>query len=303
MEHKLTEKYLTRPEGETNQVKALDGPVVLVRGGGEQASGVAWTLANAGFRAVITEIAQPLMVRWPVSFGTAASEGVWEVEGVRAVKVEVGACPEVWDRGEIPLLIDPDLVGLPELNPMVVVDAVMAKRNLGTKITMAPLTIGLGPGFTAGVDVHVVVETNRGHNLARLIFEGSAEPNTGIPGDVGGYTCERVLYSPVAGEFVPRQEIGVCVCAGDVIGEMRGPGGSVPVFAGIDGVVRGLLRSGTRVEARVKIGDIDPRARHEYCYTISEKARSIGAAVLLAILNWQFKSKSGESNKRNQIEA
>jgi len=274
-------------EGEQDSMTAMTGPVVLIRGGGEQASGAAWTLTTAGFRVVMTEIAQPLMVRWPVSFGTAASEGVWEVEGVRAVRVDPSTCPEVWSRREIPLVVDPDLACLRELKPLVVVDAVMAKRNIGTQKTMAPLTIGLGPGFTAGTDVHVVVETNRGHNLGRLIHIGSAEPNTGIPGDVAGYTFDRVVYSPVAGEFIPRQEIGTCVRTGDVIGEICCGGRTVPVFAAIDGVVRGLLRKGTWVQAQVKIGDIDPRARREYCYTISDKARSIGGAVLLAILSWQ----------------
>ena len=263
----------------------MNGPVVLVRGAGEQASGVGWTLAKAGFRVVMTEVAKPLMVRWPVCFGTAVAEGKWQVEGITARCVEAPqACEGVWATGEIPVLIDPDLKELPLLNPLVLVDAIMAKRNIGTKRGMAPQTIGLGPGFTAGIDVDVVVETNRGHHLGRLIYSGTAQPNTGVPGIIAGFSKERVVYSPMAGLFKAKRAIGEQVLAGDCLGTIDDGVRAEEVFASINGVLRGLLRTDTPVAALVKIGDVDPRGHEEYCWTISEKARAIGAAVLLGIM-------------------
>lgn len=263
----------------------LNGPVVLVRGAGEQASGVGWVLAKAGFRVVMTEVAEPLMVRWPVAFGTAVAEGRWQVEGVAAVRIEdPRECLAVWQAGEIPVLIDPEMRRLPELNPLILVDAILAKRNLGTKRYMAPLTIGLGPGFTAGLDVDVVVETNRGHDLGRLIYKGNAQPNTGIPGEVCGLTRERVLYTSKAGVFRAKRGIGEQVAAGDSLGEIDDGGQSEEALAPCSGVLRGLLRTNTPVTERVKLGDVDPRGQVEVCWTISEKARALGGAVLLGIL-------------------
>ncbi|KJR48881.1 Xanthine and CO dehydrogenases maturation factor, XdhC/CoxF family [Desulfosporosinus sp. I2] len=265
---------------------AMNGPVVLVRGAGEQASGVAWTLAKAGFRVVMTEVAKPLMVRWPVCFGTAVAEGRCEVDGIAACRVEEpNQCEDVWRGGEVPVLVDPDLKGLSELKPAVLVDAILAKRNLGTKRDMAPMTIGLGPGFTAEIDVDVVVETNRGHYLGQLIYSGMAQANTGIPGVIEGVSKERVVYSPKAGVFKAKRIIGEQVLAGDCLGEIEDEMGKVEVFSAINGVLRGLLRMDTPVEALVKIADIDPRGHKEYCWTISEKARAIGSAVLLSILS------------------
>ena len=263
----------------------LEGPVVLIRGAGEQASGVGWVLAGVGFRVVMTEVPKPLMVRWPVAFGTAVAEGRWQVEGIAAVLAEGPEfCFSAWRAGEIPVLIDPELKSLPGLKPLVLVDAILAKRNLGTRRDMAPLTFGLGPGFTAAEDVDVVVETNRGHDLARLIYEGSAEPNTGIPGEVGGLTAERVLYSPKSGRFIAKREIGELVTLGDCLGEIRNGAETETVLAGCSGVLRGLLLTDTEVAAGVKLGDIDPRNKAELCRTISEKARALGGAVLLGIL-------------------
>jgi xanthine dehydrogenase accessory factor len=170
------------------------------------------------------------------------------------------------------------------LKPLVLVDAIMAKRNLGTKPSMAPMTFGLGPGFSAGIDVDVVVETNRGHHLARLIYDGAAQPNTGIPGEVAGISRERVLYSPKAGIFKAKRAIGDQVSVGDSLGEIDD--GVLPeeVFSSCTGVLRGLLREDTPVDAHVKIGDVDPRANEEYCWTITEKARALGGAVLMGIL-------------------
>lgn len=263
----------------------MDGQVVLVRGAGEQASGVGWVLAKAGFRVVMTEVAEPLMVRWPVCFGTAVSEGRWQVEGVPASRVEdPKECEAAWRAGEIPVLVDPELEGLSLLNPLVLVDAIIAKRNLGTKRSMAPRTFGLGPGFSAGIDVDVVVETNRGHHLGRLIYDGAAQPNTGIPGEIGGLSRERVIYSPKAGIFSAKRSIGEQVSAGDCLGEIDDGIQTTKVVSSIKGVLRGLLRTDTPIAEHVKIGDVDPRGLEEYCWTITEKARALGGAVLLGIL-------------------
>jgi len=239
----------------------------------------------------------PLMVRWPVCFGTAISEGHWQVEGVRASRVEEPKeCETAWSAGEIPVLVDPELEGLPLLNPLVLVDAIMAKRNLGTKRGMARRTFGLGPGFTAGVDVDVVVETNRGHNLARLIYTGNAQPNTGIPGEVAGISSKRVLYSPKAGIFRAKRTIGELVSVGDSLGEIDDGVRPEEILALCDGVLRGLLRTGTSVGEHVKIGDVDPRGQEEYCWTITEKARALGGSVLMGILEAGIATPLGNMN-------
>ncbi len=267
--------------------------IVLIRGAGEQATGVGWALHKAGFQVVMTEIANPLMVRWPVSFGTAIVEGAWQVEGIEALRVEApDECDSVWKAGKLPVLVDPTLDCLLQLKPDVLVDAIIAKRNLGTTKEMAPFTVGMGPGFCAGKDVHCVVETNRGHNLGRLITSGCAEPNTGVPGETQGFTRERVLYAPVPGIFEAKCRIGEVVEVGEVLGEIHQGQGreSAPVHATLHGMLRGLLRSGTLIEIgqnKVKAGDIDPRIKEEYCWTISDKARMLGASVLLGILEWQ----------------
>ncbi len=273
-------------------INQLESPVILIRGAGELATGVAWTLASAGYRIIMTEVAQPLMVRWPVCFGSAVSDGIWEVEGIQAERVdnlqEIGP---VWENGRVPVLVDPlmEKIGdLPaDLRPSILIDAIMAKRNIGTQRNQARLTIGLGPGFTAGEDVDLVVETNRGHNLGRLIYSGPAEPNTGIPGEIGGVSAERVVYSLQSGSIRVKRKIGDYVEAGDSLGEIIIEGGSYEVEATISGVLRGLLREGTFIQERVKIGDIDPRGKREYCWTISEKARTIGTALLLAVVKWE----------------
>lgn len=268
-----------------NNKLVMNGPVVLIRGAGEQASGVGWALAKAGFRVVMTEVAEPLMVRWPVCFGTAIEEGRWQVEEIRACRIDSPSdCETAWKAGEIPVIVDPELEMLPELKPLILVDAIMAKRNVGTTRNMASFTIGLGPGFTAGEDVHIVIETNRGHNLGRIIYSGPAQPNTGIPGEIKGISKDRVVYSSKTGIFKAMRAIGEQVSAGDCLGEIEDGTESVKVFTGINGVLRGLLRTNTPVSANVKIGDIDPRGNQEYCWTVSEKARAIGAAVLLSIL-------------------
>lgn len=248
------------------------------------ASGVAHRLHGAHFRICMTELSQPLAVRREVCFCEAVYDGQKEVEGVRAKKVSgPGGIAPAWKEGVIPLLVDPDGQETRAfLNPDVVVDAILAKRNTGTRIHDAPLVIGLGPGFTAAKDVHVVVETNRGHDLGRVLFRGSAEPDTGVPGEIGGFSTERVLRSAKKGVFRAECSIGDRVSKGTVVAVVD----DSPLVAQISGTVRGLLRDGVEVKRATKVGDIDPRGRREHCFTISDKARAIGGGVLEAILHW-----------------
>lgn len=254
---------------------------VLIRGGGDLASGVAWRLHVCGFPVCITEIDQPMAVRRTVSFCEAVYDGQTEVEGVKALRVDdAHEVQMVWDRGCIPVIVDPDAEARHVISPHVLVDAVLAKTNLGTTLNHAPLVIALGPGFTAGKDAHFVVETNRGHSLGRLLSSGSAQPNTGIPGSVLGITTERVLRSPASGRWEIQKEIGEVVSKGDIVGAVQGQ----PVYSKIDGILRGLIRPGITVSQGLKIGDVDPRGDKNSCYTISEKALAIAGGVLEGVL-------------------
>jgi xanthine dehydrogenase accessory factor len=261
----------------------LNELVVLIRGAGEMASGVAHRLSQSRFRVCLLEIAQPLAVRRAVSFCEAVYDGEKEVEGVRAKRVSgPKEIVSVWTEGKIPLLVDPDSKQtIKFLKPDVLVDAILAKKNLSTGVQDAPLVIGLGPGFSAGRDVHVVIETNRGHNLGRVILQGAAEPDTGIPGEIGGFTVERVLRTMKKGTFQSHRAIGDHVSKGTVVAVVD----DFPVIAQVSGTVRGLLRDGTKAMKDMKVGDIDPRGKREHCFTISEKARAIGGGVLEAVLN------------------
>lgn len=263
----------------------MAGSLVVIRGAGDLASGVAHRLHCAGYPVVMTEIAQPRALRRAVSFATAVYNGRITIEGVEARLASSAAeCHEILARGCVAILVDPDGREALSLRPRVVVDAIMAKRNLGTAMGDAPLVIGLGPGFTAGLDVHLVVETMRGHNLGRIISQGSAEPNTGLPGPVAGYTRERVLWSPAVGVLTSLRRIGEQVEAGEVVALVDGQ----PVLAGVRGVLRGLLHDGLTVRQGEKVGDVDPRGIVAYCYTISDKARAIGGSVLEAILHARY---------------
>ncbi|MEW6669287.1 MAG: selenium-dependent molybdenum cofactor biosynthesis protein YqeB [Thermodesulfobacteriota bacterium] len=254
---------------------------VLIRGGGDLASGIAWRLYQCGFRVLITEIPQPLSVRRRVSFCEAVYDGEAEVEGVSALLVRsVEDAPTLWSRGELPVLVDPSCESRHILRPEVLVDAIIAKKNLGTSIQDAPLVIAAGPGFEVGTDAHYVVETNRGHCLGRLLTSGSAEPNTGVPGPVMGITEDRVLRAPADGVWENTLDIGDLVKPGDAIGRVAGR----VVHAKIRGVVRGLIRQGFRVKQGLKIGDIDPRGVVPDCFTISDKALAIAGGVLEGIL-------------------
>ena len=254
---------------------------VLIRGAGEMATGIAHRLFRSGFKACLIETPHPLAVRRKVSFSEAVYDGEHTVERVTALRIgNPEGIASVWAERKIPLLVDPENETKDFLKPHVLVDAILAKRNVGTRITDAPLVIGLGPGFTAPRDVHVTIETNRGHNLGRLIFKGEAEPNTGIPGLIGGYAGERVFRAPRHGIFQTATTIGDMVSTGETVAQVE----DVPIKAQISGVVRGLLRNGTEVTKGLKAGDIDPRGNQAYCTTISEKARALGGSILEVIL-------------------
>jgi xanthine dehydrogenase accessory factor len=260
----------------------LDSPRVLIKGGGDLASGVAHRLHQAGFILLITELAQPLVVRRCVAFATAVLQGEVSVEGVRARRIaSVADAPAVWARNEIAVLVDPQARATYTLRPQCVVDAIVAKTNTGTRLTDAPIVVALGPGFTAGVDAHAVVETNRGHNLGRVYYAGSAEPDSRQPSLVSGYSHERVLRAPAAGTFASAVQIGASVTPGTVVGFV----GDELVRAAVAGVVRGLIADGTLVTAGLKIGDVEPGGEPGHSFTISDKSRAIGGGVLEAILH------------------
>ena len=258
----------------------MENILVIIRGGGDLATGVAVRLFRAGFSVMILEIDRPTVIRLPVSFARIIYEGKIIVEGIEAVLIPSWEkAKDIIKQAKIPVLIDPEGYCINKLSPSVLVDAILAKRNLGTKIDQAPLVIGLGPGFTAGEDVDVVIETMRGHNLGRVYCQGQAAPDTGIPGEVGGESERRLLRAPADGKIIPLHKIGDPVMAGEVIAEVEG----VPLKAEISGVLRGLIYPESRVTKGMKVGDIDPRGIKEYCFNVSDKARSIGGAVLEAI--------------------
>lgn len=255
--------------------------LVVVRGGGDLGSGSVLRLWRAGFPVVVLETANPIAVRRTVAFAEAVYDGSAGVEDAMAYRVDsVAASRARLQRCEIPVLVDPRAESLTDLQPRVVVDAIMAKHNRGTHRAMAPLVVGLGPGFTAGVDVHAVVETNRGPCLGRVIWEGCAEPNTGSPGAVAGRTGERVLRAPRCGRLETLRDIGGIVGAGEVVATVEGD----PIRAAFPGLLRGLARNGIQVERGMKVGDIDPRREPELCRLVSDKALAIAGGVLESIL-------------------
>lgn len=258
----------------------LSDYLILVRGGGDLGTGVAYRLHRAGFTVMVTDLAQPTCVRRAVAFAEAMYTGSITVEGVTAVRVDdpmLGMAHVI--MREIPVVVD-DRSVLERMRPPLVVDARLAKHNLGTRLHDAKLVIGLGPGFTAGLDCHAVVETNRGHHLGRVLWEGTAEADTGQPEPVRGFAGERVLRAPAAGVLMARLTIGDAVKAGDIIATVNGQ----PISAPFSGVLRGVVHDGLTVTAGMKVGDLDPRGVRENCFTISDKARAIGGGVLEAIL-------------------
>lgn len=255
--------------------------LVYVRGAGDLASGIALRLHRAGLDVVCSDIERPTCIRRTVAFSEAIRLGSAFVEGVEGVlAADVAEIRSLCASGKVAVVVDPCAQFVAELAPDVVVDAILAKRNLGTAIDMAPVVIGVGPGFTAGADCHAVVETKRGHYLGRVLYEGSPIANTGVPGVIGGYGAERVLRAPAAGVFEPRASIGDTVQRGDVVALVAGE----PMCATIDGVLRGLLAPGVVAERGMKAGDIDPRGDASFCHTVSDKASAVGGGVLEAIL-------------------
>jgi len=259
----------------------LNNNLVLIKGAGDLASGTAHRLARCGYSIVMLDIEQPTVIRRTVSFAEAIYRSNYTVEEVTAeLAAGVDRVRAILDKGHIAVAVDPNWSLVNQLKPAVVIDAILAKRNLGTNINEAPVVIGLGPGFTAGIDVHGVIETKRGHNLGRVILTGAAEPNTGIPGIIGGSGEERVLRAPAAGLFNGQKEIGDQVCTGDLVALVEG----IPLTATISGVLRGLLKSGLSVHKGMKVGDIDPRVERGHCFTISDKSRAVAGGALEALL-------------------
>ena len=271
--------------------------LIVVRGAGDLATGTIHRLKKAGFRLLVLEAEPPAAIRRQVALSAAVYAGSARVEDVEAVRMDVDLAekknrkellePEmerIWKKDGVPVLVDPAGLSIAALRPAVVVDAILAKKNLGTTKEMAPLVIALGPGFTAGEDVDVVIETKRGHNLGRVIRSGSAVPNTGIPGIIGGYGKERVMHAQAEGILRNAASIGDIVEARAVIAEIETENGTVPVEASFSGLLRGLIRDGYPVTKGFKIADIDPRKEElQNCFTISDKARCIAGSVLEVI--------------------
>lgn len=271
--------------------------LIVVRGAGDLATGTIHRLKKAGFRLLVLEAEHPAAIRRQVALSEAVYAGSARVEDVEAVRMDVDLAekknrkellePEmerIWKKDGVPVLVDPAGLSIAALRPAVVVDAILAKKNLGTTKEMAPLVIALGPGFTAGEDVDAVIETKRGHNLGRVIRSGSAVPNTGIPGIIGGYGKERVMHAQAEGILRNAASIGDIVEARAVIAEIETENGTVPVEASFSGLLRGLIRDGYPVTKGFKIADIDPRKEElQNCFTISDKARCIAGSVLEVI--------------------
>jgi xanthine dehydrogenase accessory factor len=260
------------------------GELVVIRGAGDIASGVAIRLVHCGYRVVMLEIAQPTAIRRSAAFAQAVFDGSVAVEDLPArLAATAQEALDLTLRGEIALLVDPQAASLGALAPDYLVDAILAKKNLGTNMNMAPITIALGPGFNAGEDCDAVIETNRGHRLGRVILRGEAEPNTGIPGEIAGKSDLRVVRAPCAGTFRS------CVALGDLItqGTLMAQVGDSAVTAPLTGMVRGLLQDGLQVTTRFKIGDIDPRGEKADYLSASDKAMAIGGGVLEAMLRLQ----------------
>ena len=268
--------------------------LVIVRGGGDIATGTIYKLYKCGFRVLVLEVQYPSAIRRNVAFSEAVYEGKQQVEDVTCyLAADIGEAVRMMKSGKLVMLVDQKGESIERLKPLAVVDAILAKKNLGTKKEMAEIVIGLGPGFTAGMqeeaDVHAVIETMRGHSLGRVIYEGTAIANTGIPAVVGGYGKERVIKSPAKGILRNRKQIADIVKKGDVVAVIQkenDPATEIPVLASIDGILRGMIRDGYPVTEGFKIADIDPRIGElENCFTISDKARCIAGGVVEAILS------------------
>lgn len=260
--------------------------LIVVRGGGDLATGTIYKLRKCGFPVLVLETGAPSAIRRNVAFSEAVYQGSQQVEDMTCRLANSLEQVRQWlDENQLVLLVDPAGEAIARLKPMAVVDAILAKKNLGTHREMAPITVALGPGFTAGVDVDAVVETKRGHNLGRVLWQGTAAPNTGIPGVIAGYGKERVIHSPAEGILRNVCKITDTVRRGQVIAAVETAAGTVPVEATLDGLLRGLIRDGYPVTKGFKIADIDPRVEeYQNCFTISDKARCIAGGVLEAVI-------------------
>ncbi|MBU5312744.1 EF2563 family selenium-dependent molybdenum hydroxylase system protein [Tissierella carlieri] len=255
--------------------------LIIIRGGGDIATGIGHRLFMAGFKVIILDMEKPLAIRRRVSFCEAVYNGEIIVEGVKAILTRnLEEIYEAINNGIIPVYIDGKGEIINSIKPIAIIDSILAKKNLGTTKDMAPMTIGIGPGFEAGVDVDLVVETKRGHFLGKVIYKGKAEDDTGIPGDILGYKEERIIRAEASGIFKSYYNIGDKVEVGDIICETSGR----KVRARISGILRGIIKEGLYVEKGLKVGDIDPRGIEEYVYTISDKARAVGGGVLEGIM-------------------
>lgn len=268
-------------------------PKIVVRGGGDLATGVIHRLWSAGFRVLVLECAQPAAIRRQVSLCEAVYQGEAVVEGMTGVLIQnMREAETVWKQGNVPVLVDEAADCIKKFVPDIVIDAIIAKRNLGTNSEMAPLVIALGPGFTVGKDADVLVETKRGHNLGRIIYTGSAAPNSGVPGNIGGFTKERVLHAPCAGVLRIVRDIGSVVEKGETIATITNDGKTVNIPATLTGIIRGMIRDGFMVTQGFKIADIDPRKEElANCFTISDKARCIAGSVLELVCRYTQEKK------------
>lgn len=255
--------------------------VVVIRGGGDIATGIAYRLHRCGFKVLVLEIEKPLVVRVKVAFAQALIDGEIVVEEVKAVKAQnIDDIHNIWNSGDVPVIVDSDCQILNEIKPIALVDATLAKKNLGTHKGMVPITIGVGPGFEAKKDVDAVVETLRGNTMGRVIYDGKPIEDTKVPGKILGYGYERVLRAPCDGIIRNVKKIGDIVNRGDEIAFVN----NLSVKAEIDGVLRGLITNGMKVSDGLKVGDVDPTKKVENCYIISDKARAVGGGVVEAIL-------------------
>lgn len=259
----------------------LNGDIILFRGAGDIATGSIQKLHRAGFRVVACEIEKPTSIRRYVSLSEAVFDGEAAVEDVAAKKcANLDEIKKAWEEDKVAVIVDPELKIIEELKPNILVDGILAKKNLGTSKDLAPITVAIGPGFTAGVDVDIVVETKRGHDLGRLIFKGEPAPNSGAPGAIDGHTTDRVLYAPAEGNIKVIKDLGAIVEKGEVLAIVDGQ----EIKSKISGIVRGMIRDGSFVTPGFKSGDVDPRVNPEAVYTVSDKARAVGGGTLEAVM-------------------
>jgi xanthine dehydrogenase accessory factor len=265
--------------------KSKQPPLVAVKGAGDLATGVIHRLKRAGFAVIATELPQPTVLRRTVAFAEAVALGQMTVEGITAQRAHSIEDIQIALANDfVPILVDPDGVVSKHMQPDVLVEATLSKYNSGITMNDAPIVIALGPGYEAGVDAHAVIETNRGHNLGRVYLEGNAEPDTGVPGTIGGFAGERLLRAPCAGRLYGVRQIGDQVQEGEMVAIVKSGQDTASITAAISGILRGLVRDDLIVSAGMKVGDVDPRAIREHCFTISDKSRAVGGGVLEAIL-------------------